>query len=89
MFVAHFYTAIYTCGTTYHPRRWVIQHLLMMEKSRKMDMLVGTELESSTITTMRGKLLLSAAYCNTPGLGIGGSYDLGKPESWAYKLDFQ
>ena len=26
-----------------------------------------------------------AAYYNTPGLGIGGSYDVGKPEGWAYK----
>ena len=26
-----------------------------------------------------------AAYFNTPGLGFGGTYDVGEPETWAYK----
>ena len=37
VFVAHFYTAIYTRGATFHPRRWLIQHLLMMQNQEKMD----------------------------------------------------
>lgn len=57
VFVAHFYTAIYTCGATFHPRRWLIQLLLMMQNQEKWCKYSESKVNVCCISPIFGVLL--------------------------------